>query len=86
MNNSCHSSEREIPAQVFLAMGFLGPEDAIADELSLGRVGLTYKLNMESLPQISKVYFQQVTCVEGSLWSFGLSTKAELLPVSATVF
>ena len=31
-------SEKEIPAQVaFLAMGFLGPEDLIADELGLER-------------------------------------------------
>ena len=31
-------SEREIPAQLaFLAMGFLGPEDMIAEELGLGR-------------------------------------------------
>jgi glutamate synthase (NADPH/NADH) small chain len=31
-------SEREIPAQVaFLAMGFLGPEDIIAEELGLDR-------------------------------------------------
>jgi glutamate synthase (NADPH) small chain len=31
-------SEREIPAQLaFLAMGFLGPEDVIAEELGLGR-------------------------------------------------
>ncbi|SVD34182.1 uncharacterized protein METZ01_LOCUS387036, partial [marine metagenome] len=31
-------SEREIPAQlVLLAMGFLGPEDAIAEELGLER-------------------------------------------------
>jgi glutamate synthase (NADPH/NADH) small chain len=31
-------SEREIPAQVaFLAMGFLGPEDIIAEELGLER-------------------------------------------------
>ncbi|MFP6892879.1 MAG: FAD-dependent oxidoreductase, partial [Opitutales bacterium] len=31
-------SEREIPAQLaFLAMGFLGPEDSIAEELDLER-------------------------------------------------
>ena len=31
-------SEREIPAQLaFLAMGFLGPEDIIAEELGLSR-------------------------------------------------
>ena len=31
-------SEKEVPAQVaFLAMGFLGPEDLIADELGLER-------------------------------------------------
>ena len=31
-------SEREIPAQVaFLAMGFIGPEDVIAEELGLER-------------------------------------------------
>jgi len=31
-------SEREIPAQLaFLAMGFLGPEDVIAEELGLSR-------------------------------------------------
>jgi glutamate synthase (NADPH/NADH) small chain len=31
-------SAREIPAQVaFLAMGFVGPEDVIAEELGLGR-------------------------------------------------
>ena len=33
-----NDSEREIPAQLaFLAMGFLGPEDAIAEELGLNR-------------------------------------------------
>ena len=33
-------SEKEIPAQVaFLAMGFLGPEDLIAEELGLDRDG-----------------------------------------------
>ena len=50
-------SEREIPAQVaFLAMGFLGPEDAIAEELGLDR---------DSRSNISADYGKFTTNLEG---------------------
>jgi len=50
-------SEREIPAQVaFLAMGFLGPEDTIAEELGLER---------DSRSNIQAEYGKFSTNVEG---------------------
>lgn len=50
-------SEREIPAQVaFLAMGFLGPEDVIAEELGLDR---------DARSNVDAEYGKFVTNVEG---------------------
>ena len=50
-------SEREIPAQAaFLAMGFLGPEDTIAEELGLGR---------DSRSNIQADYGRFATNIEG---------------------
>ncbi|MFP6886596.1 MAG: FAD-dependent oxidoreductase, partial [Opitutales bacterium] len=50
-------SEREIPAQlVLLAMGFLGPEDAIAEELGLER---------DPRSNVKAEYGQFATSVEG---------------------
>ncbi len=67
-------SEREIPAQVaFLAMGFLGPEDAIADELSLGR---------DSRSNIQAEYGKFTTNLEG-VFSAGDMRRGQSLVVWA---
>ena len=67
-------SEREIPAQVaFLAMGFLGPEDAIADELSLDR---------DSRSNIQSEYGKFTTNLEG-VFSAGDMRRGQSLVVWA---
>ena len=69
-----HGSEREIPAQVaFLAMGFLGPEDAIADELSLDR---------DSRSNIQSEYGKFTTNLEG-VFSAGDMRRGQSLVVWA---
>ena len=56
-------SEREIPAQVaFLAMGFLGPEDIIAEELGLER---------DSRSNIQAEYGKFSTNMDGVFYCWG---------------
>ena len=67
-------SEREIPAQVaFLAMGFLGPEDVIADELGLDR---------DSRSNIQAEYGKFTTNLEG-VFSAGDVRRGQSLVVWA---
>jgi glutamate synthase (NADPH/NADH) small chain len=67
-------SVREIPAQVaFLAMGFLGPEDVIAEELGLDR---------DSRSNINAEYGQFTTNIDG-VFSAGDMRRGQSLIVWA---
>ncbi len=78
-------SEKVWPAQlVLLAMGFLGPEDTIINELALERdprsnvqAGL-----WQASPPASKGSSRLVICAEVKVWSCGRSMKAAPPPAS----
>ena len=76
-------SEQYLEAElVLIAAGFLGPKGYIADALALKLMQeAMLQLRLASLRQMLKRYSQREICTEDNLLLYGLSERAEMLPL-----